>query len=1350
MKKGKSILFILDFIIIGIIIINNMGGKNIETISAKPTALGLASTEESDTKIVNAKDYGIISGTNSEDSENNTTKMQELIELCKNGKTIYFPEGEYLIGAVDLGDGNNISIKGESSENTKIIFQKTEETESFFYETASRIHLENLSFQGSLTEKGIEGTNFITGGNGQTRCRVVANNCKFTNWGTVFGGARYTNGTLEFENSDSNKSNYKLIAVLGMDCFFENNNIAISQIQDSRIVTCNFNNNKYDIIIDKGAGASVVTNNKTSNTQIESIIVNKAHDTNISNNELITKGMQITASTNINVYQNEILENSSITGSKNSNISNNKMNVEQTSDNEDCIVQNNDTKVNKTTIDVLNECEADISKYVNVLDFGVKAGLTKKQMNVDNSVKKETIIKENTENIQKAIEYCITNNKILYFPSGDYLTNTLNISDKDIIISGTSNNMIFYSNNSLGDNYSRLIYCGDVELPLFNCTNTNVKLQNIGIYGTVKSNGVTYGTQGATAIKNTDGKTLVNQCEFANWDVVLENGKIDSINSRFSYNSIALKNLKKSNIEFSSFNKNDYAIYLENSDADINLKYNRIEWNNINGIYANGYTGEKLVIEGNELDRQSNAGMYLVNSKNIDINGNIIRRSGSADALSETDENEVYEKNVQMYINNCSNIDVENNITVAKYNYDAKPTSETSIYKISPYKVSNITNNSKINVKYNIMNGAKDATEMNRIENSQFKYQSNVGIDDNEAHIVTYKYLAENGEEVIADSKEYVKNEEIDLSITVSKDGYKFLGWNTDKKATETLKNLKMGTQDITLYAIFEKEPEPTHIVTYKYLAENGEEIIADSKEYVKNEEIDLSITVSKDGYKFLGWNTDKKATETLKNLKMGTQDITLYAIFEKEPEPTHIVTYKYLAENGEEIIADSKEYVKNEEIDLSITVSKDGYKFLGWNTDKKATETLKNLKMGTQDITLYAIFEKEPEPTHIVTYKYLSKNGIVIIVDSKKYVKDEEIDLSIPASKDGYKFLGWNTDKNATEILKSLKMGTQDITLYAIFEKEKDNEKPSMLEIKTQYIYNEKNNTVTGKIISNNPLKDTKPTWNLDESKYIYTKQFEKNQEYQTKVEDIYGNVIEVTIKIELIDEKGPEVEVHYSYNESENTVTASIESDEEMADTKPTWILSDDKKTYIKKYDSNEDYITSVKDKWGNETKVNIKINQIDKVGPKISMEYKYNNDDSVTVMMHSNEEMADTKPTWILSDDKLTYYKNFTTNEKYYTKVEDVHGNLTNVEINFKKKLDRNQPNGLSVGYMFIKDCKVLVQILSPEKMLNTKPTWEYKDNGYRYIKSYYENINYNTTVDLKNGIRSKVHINVDYFK
>lgn len=228
-----------------------------------------------------------------------------------------------------------------------------------------------------------------------------------------------------------------------------------------------------------------------------------------------------------------------------------------------------------------------------------------------------------------------------------------------------------------------------------------------------------------------------------------------------------------------------------------------------------------------------------------------------------------------------------------------------------------------------------------------------------------------------------------------------------------------------------------------------------------------------------------------------------------------------------------------------------------------------------------------------------------------------------------------------------------------------------------------------------------------------------------------------------------GPEIEMEYQYDKEKNTVLAIMHSNEEMAETKPTWNLSDDKKTYTKEYDDNENYVTSVKDIWGNETNVHIKIDKIDKGGPKISMEYKYNDDDSVTVMMHSNEEMAETKPTWSLGDDKLTYSKNFTTNENYYTKVEDVYGNPTNVEINFKKRLDRNQPNGISVGYMFIKNCKTLVQILSKEKMLDTKPTWEYKDNGYRYIKSYYDNADYETTVDFENGKQSKVHIYIDYF-
>ena len=311
--------------------------------------------------------------------------------------------------------------------------------------------------------------------------------------------------------------------------------------------------------------------------------------------------------------------------------------------------------------------------------------------------------------------------------------------------------------------------------------------------------------------------------------------------------------------------------------------------------------------------------------------------------------------------------------------------------------------------------------------------------------------------------------------------------------------------------------------------------------------------------------------------------------------------------------------------------------------------------------------------------------------------------------------------------------------------------ENPSILEIRTQYIYNEKNNTVTGKLISNNPLKDTKVSWKLSQDRKTYTNEnLKQNGKYETIIEDIYGNIKSVEINVDLIDGKGPEIKMEYKYNEENNTVTAIMHSNEELKDTKTTWKLSENKLTYTNEnMTSNGSYYTGVKDKWGNESKVLIDIKIIDDKPPEISMEYVYNSNDTVKVIMHSNEEMADTKKSWELSENKLEYSKIFDANQKYFAPVQDKWGNSTNVEINFKKKLDRNQPNGLSIGYMFIKDCKVLVQILSQEKMLNTKPTWEYKNDGYIYIKSFYDNINYETTVDFENGTSSKVHINIDYF-
>ena len=47
---------------------------------------------------------------------------------------------------------------------------------------------------------------------------------------------------------------------------------------------------------------------------------------------------------------------------------------------------------------------------------------------------------------------------------------------------------------------------------------------------------------------------------------------------------------------------------------------------------------------------------------------------------------------------------------------------------------------------------------------------------------------------------------------------------------------------------------------------------------------------------------------------------------------------------------------------------------------------------------------------------------------------------------------------------------------------------------IEIKYEYNEETNEVIAKIISSTELKDTKPTWNLNEDKKEYTKLFTEN----------------------------------------------------------------------------------------------------------------------------------------------------------------------------------------------------------------------------------------------------------------
>ncbi len=303
---------------------------------------------------------------------------------------------------------------------------------------------------------------------------------------------------------------------------------------------------------------------------------------------------------------------------------------------------------------------------------------------------------------------------------------------------------------------------------------------------------------------------------------------------------------------------------------------------------------------------------------------------------------------------------------------------------------------------------------------------------------------------------------------------------------------------------------------------------------------------------------------------------------------------------------------------------------------------------------------------------------------------------------------------------------------------------------IQMDYTYDEKTNTVIAKMISDVELKDTKPSWNLSTDKKTYTKVFTGNTEYSTPVEDKYGNIINVKISITQI--KIAKIQMDYTYDEKTNTVIAKMISDIELKATKPSWNLSEDKKTYTKVFTGNTEYSTPVEDMYGNIVNVVIKINKIDDKAPVITLDYKYNDNDTVTIYMKSNEKLGATKPSWNLSSDKLIYEKVFDTNQDYTTPVEDIYGNSVNVKIKLKKKryeYRQSDNSKITVGYMYTSYENVIVQITSSVKMENTKPSWKLSEDGYRYTKVFYEDTNYTTPIQDINGVIKNVTINVDMF-
>ncbi len=298
---------------------------------------------------------------------------------------------------------------------------------------------------------------------------------------------------------------------------------------------------------------------------------------------------------------------------------------------------------------------------------------------------------------------------------------------------------------------------------------------------------------------------------------------------------------------------------------------------------------------------------------------------------------------------------------------------------------------------------------------------------DEEKRTVTYN--ANGGSGAPSSHTGYVNEyESIKLSSTKPKrNGYTFLGWATDAKATKAQyqpgKEIKP-SKNITLYAVWKQN---TYTLTYNANSGSG----APAKQ-TGSGNITLSSTKpTRSGYTFLGWATDAKATKAQyqpgASYKL-TANVTFYAVWSKI---TYTLTYNANGGSG----APAKQ-TGSGNITLSSTKpTRSGYTFLGWATSSGATSA--QYKPGasynlSKNTTLYAVWKKS---VYSLTYNANGGTGA-----PEKQTGNGEITLSKTwPTRKGYFFLGWATSAKATK--EQYSFGdkftlNKNVTLYAVWKK--------------------------------------------------------------------------------------------------------------------------------------------------------------------------------------------------------------------------------------------------------------------------------------------------------------------------
>ena len=251
---------------------------------------------------------------------------------------------------------------------------------------------------------------------------------------------------------------------------------------------------------------------------------------------------------------------------------------------------------------------------------------------------------------------------------------------------------------------------------------------------------------------------------------------------------------------------------------------------------------------------------------------------------------------------------------------------------------------------------------------------------------------------------------------------YTVTKWCTDKNLqtpVDTGETITL-TQDTDFYA-----------ATFKVSFSTGEDTISVEDQAVT---YPAAVTRPKDptrrGYTFGGWYTDEACQNAYDFTMPVTKDMILYA---KWTINTYTVSFDSVG--GSSVDVETADY--ETPVTKPEDPTKTGYTFGGWYTDYACTKAYDFAAPVTGDMTLYAKWEIN---SYQVTFDSMGGSSL----DSQQVTYNGTAATPSAPTKAGYTFDGWFTDKDCTVAYDFNAPVTDNITLYAKWNKIPDQQKPN------------------------------------------------------------------------------------------------------------------------------------------------------------------------------------------------------------------------------------------------------------------------------------------------------------------